>query len=199
MQCRIFQDTEKNKLIDSDTNKIITLGRYYPKHDKSYKDMDLFSNMILDVKKGGEDLDTESGEYYYYEEALKHFTNILLSILSAEEEYAICVIPGHLRGTAPSGIRTIAERLCLPPRIDGTKVLSRAYMMQKKASGGVRDSKEEIDSLIVRDESIIKGRQVLLLDDVTTTGTSLNAGKFRLKEAGAEIVAMLALGETQQQ
>jgi hypothetical protein len=34
MQCRIFQDPEKNKLIDSNSGKnIITLGKYYPKTD----------------------------------------------------------------------------------------------------------------------------------------------------------------------
>jgi len=35
------------------------------------------------------------------------------------------------------------------------------------------------------------------MDDVTTTGTSLKAGRYRLKDAGAKIVAMLALAETQ--
>ena len=31
MQCRIFRDPEKNKLIDSNSEKnMITLGKYYP-------------------------------------------------------------------------------------------------------------------------------------------------------------------------
>ena len=35
------------------------------------------------------------------------------------------------------------------------------------------------------------------MDDITTTGTSLKAGKIVLKRAGAKIVALLALGKTQ--
>jgi len=48
----------------------------------------------------------------------------------------------------------------------------------------------------VRNESVVKGRQVLLLDDVTTTGTSLKAGKYLIERAGAKIVALLALART---
>ena len=44
---------------------------------------------------------------------------------------------------------------------------------------------------------IIKDQQVLLLDDVSTSGSSLRAGKHILKKAGAELVAMYTLGLTQ--
>ena len=104
----------------------------------------------------------------------------------------------HAAGTAPSGIRTIAKRLCSHPIIDGTEVISRAFEMPKKAIGGSRDLQAEIESLTVRNKSTVKGRQVLLLDDVTTTGTSLKAGKYLIERAGAKIVALLALAETQQ-
>ncbi len=41
MQCRIFRDIEKNKLIASNSEKnMITFGKYYPKYDRQYKDMD---------------------------------------------------------------------------------------------------------------------------------------------------------------
>ena len=60
----------------------------------------------------------------------------------------------------------------------------------------MRDLQEEIRSLTVRNENIIKDQQVLLMDDITTTGTSLKAGKYVLEQAGAKIVALLALGET---
>ena len=200
MQCRTFQDPEKNRLIDSDPEKnIITLGRYYPKHGRPYKDMDEFSNMILDIKKDETKLDTKSGEYYYYKEAINYFTNRLHAILSDTEEYVICVMPTHAVGTAPSGIRTIAKRLCSPPIIDGTDVLSRVFEIPKKAIDGSRDLQLEIESLTLRNESIVNGRQVLLLDDVTTTGTSLKAGKYQLERAGVALVALHALAKTQRE
>jgi hypothetical protein len=200
MQCRIFRDPEKNKLIDSDSEKnIITLGKYYPKYDRQYKDMDKFSDMILDIKKDEKKLDPQSGEYYYYKKAINYFTNQLRSILSDTEEYVICVIPTHAVGTAPSGIRTIAKRLCSPPIINGTDVLSRAFEIPKKAIGGNRDLQKEIESLIVSDENIIRDRQVLLMDDITTTGTSLKAGKYRMERAGVALIALLALAKTQRE
>jgi len=200
MQCRIFQDPEKNKLIDSDPEKnIITLGRYYPKHGRPYKDMDEFSNMILDIKKDETMLDPKSGEYYHYKKAIDYFTNRLHAILSDTEEYVICVMPTHAVGTAPSGIRTIAKRLCSPPIIDGTDAISRVFEIPKKAIGGSRDLQLEIESLTVRNETIVKDRQVLLLDDVTTTGTSLKAGKYQLERAGVALVALHALAKTQRE
>lgn len=197
MQCRVFRDPEKNKWIDSDPEKnIITLDRYYPKHDRQYKDMDEFSNMILNIKKDETKLDLNSREYYYYKKAINYFTNRLRAILSDTDEYVICVIPTHVKGRALSGIRTIAKLLCSPPITDGTDVLSRAFEIRKKAIGGSRDLQKEIESLTLSDENMIRDRQVLLMDDVTTIGTSLRAGKYRMERAGAKIVAMLALAES---
>jgi len=108
-------------------------------------------------------------------------------------------MPTHAVGTAQSGIRTIAKRLCSPPIIDGIDVLSRAFEIPKKAIDGSRDLPVEIESLTVRNKSIVKGRQVLLLDDVTTTGTSLKAGKYLLERAGVALIALLALAKTQRE
>ena len=95
-------------------------------------------------------------------------------------------------------MRTIAKRLCeySSRRIDGTDVLLRAFEIPKKSIGGERDLQKEIRSLTIRNENIIKDQQVLLMDDITTTGTSLKAGKIVLKRAGAKIVALLAIGKT---
>lgn len=180
-RCRIFRDSEKNTVV---SQEIFDLGRYHPWHDGHNPNFDEFSRLILDVKdqriKG-----------------INYFTDRLRSILSGTEEYVICVIPTHAVGTAPSGIRTIAKQLCSHPVIDGTDVISRIFEMPKKTVGGSRDRQLEIKSLAVMNESIVRGRQVLLLDDVTTTGTSLKAGKYLIEQAGAEIVVLLALARTQ--
>ena len=184
-------------MINANPENRITLDKYYPKRGKPYKDMDEFSNMILDIKKDETKLDPNSKEYYYYNKAINHFTNQLRLILSDTEEFVICVMPTHAAGTARSGMRTIAKRLCSPSIIDGTDVLSRVFEMPEKAIGGSRDLQKEIESLTVRNESIVRDRQVLLMDDITTTGTSLKAGKDLLDQAGVALVALIALGETQ--
>ena len=198
MQCRIFRDPEMNRRVDSDPNHIETLGKYYPKRGRPYKDMDEFSSMILDIKKDERRIDPQSGEYFYYKKAINYFADRLHSILSDRDKYVICVYPTSKEGIAFTGIRTIAKRLCeySSRRIDGTDVLLRAFEIPKKSIGGERDLQKEIRSLTVRNENIIKDQQVLLMDDIMTTGTSLKAGKIVLKCAGAKIVALLAIGKT---
>ena len=181
MHCRVFRDPEKNMLA---LQEILDLGRYHPWYEGHNPNFDEFSRLILDVKN-------------QRIKGINYFTNQLRSILSDTQEYVICVIPTHAVGTAPSGIRTIAKRLCSRPIIDGTEVLSRTFEIPKKAIGGSRDLQKEIESITVRNESIVKDRQVLLMDDVTTTGTSLKAGRCVIERAGAKIVALLALAKTQ--
>ena len=105
-------------------------------------------------------------------------------------------MPDHKQGTASSGIRTIAEKLCSSPLIDGTNVITRSEEIEKKATGGSRNWTSEINSIAINDEGIINEKKILLLDDVTTSGTSLLAGKHILKKAGAKLVVMLALAKT---
>jgi len=69
--------------------------------------------------------------------------------------------------------------------------------MPKKTFGGIRNLNSEIESLGIENENIVKGKQVLLLDDVTTSRTSLNAGKHILEKAGAKLVVMHALALTE--
>ena len=182
MNCTIFRDPEKNKVAIYER---MYLGKYQPKYNPKF---DSFSKSILQIKHNNpEDSD------------INYFVNELRHIFSDTEKYVICVMPKHTIGMAPSGIRSIAERLCSPLIIDGTNFIERSKEIAKKSVGGSRDLDSEIKSLIVKNENIniIKDQQVLLLDDVTTSGASLKAGKYILEKAGAKLVVMYALGLTQ--
>lgn len=163
----------------------MNLGKYHS-HILKNHECDAFTKKIHDIKHNKPAYDT-----------INYFTEQLINIISNTENFVICVIPKHTIGTAPSGIRTIAKRLCNPPIIDGTDVIFRSKETEKKAYGGNRDNNFEIESLSVKNDYIIKDQQVLLLDDVTTSGSSLRAGKYILEKAGAKLVAMYALGFTQ--
>jgi predicted amidophosphoribosyltransferase len=63
---------------------------------------------------------------------------------------------------------------------------------------GNRDYRQELASLQITDSNLIKGKTVLLLDDIKTQGNSLNAGKTLLLSHGAKQVIMFALGKTSQ-
>ena len=180
-RCRIFRDSENNTVA---LQEIFNLGIYHPWYDGHNPNFDAFSRVILDVKD-------------QHIKGINYCTNRLRSILSGTEEYVICIIPTHTVGTAPSGIRAIAKQLCSHSVIDGTHVISRVFEVPTKTVGGSRDIQSEIKSLAVTDENVVRGQQVLLLDDVTTTGTSLKAGKYLIEQAGAELVVLLALARTQ--
>lgn len=182
MQCKIFSNPKTNS--DALIPGHFHIDKYYPYRHRTNPKFNSFSGLILDVKEQKPN-------------GILHFTTLLSSFISSNEEFVICVIPSHEYGFVPSGIRTIAKNLCRHPIIDGTSVIKRIKEMQKKTSGGIRDLNTEIGSLGVENENIVKGKQVLLLDDVTTSGTSLNAGKHILEKAGAELVVTLALALTE--
>ena len=105
-------------------------------------------------------------------------------------------MPNSCRGFNSSGLRDVARNLSLPPIIDGTSVLERIQELPAKHLGGLRNYQKEIESLRVSAPNIIRNRIVLLLDDVTTTGTSLRAGRDTLLKAHAADVVCFALGKT---
>ena len=118
------------------------------------------------------------------------------SILHQEREYVICVMPNSSCGYNSSGLRDVAKNLCSPPIIDGTRVLERITALPPKHLGGPRNYQLERDSLHVSNPIIVKDRIVLLLDDVTTSGKSLQAGADVLVEAHAAGCVPFALGKT---
>lgn len=178
----IFREPKKyTRALDSNQK----LGKYHPWREGMNPNFDQFSKQIHHVKN--QNLD-----------AIEYFTDRLRDILNDNEEYVICVIPSSEKGFVNSGIRTVAKRLCQPPIIDGTNVIIRNRTMEPNhTSKQKRSFEQELDSLTIIKEEIIKGKQVLLLDDVATRGYSLNAGRQKLKEAGAILVAAIALGHTQ--
>ena len=172
-----------NERAAKEPSEVLHIYEYHPWHGGINPEWNYNSGLILDVKKGGE-------------QGIHHFTMKLQSMLSSDLEYVICVIPPHQKDAKTSGIKTIARRLCRPPVIEGTDIIARIRDMPKKTDGGVRDINMEFESLQVMDKALIEGKQVLLMDDVTTSGKSLEAGKRILEESGASLVVKLALGVT---
>lgn len=184
VESSIFKNSETNRNVENQSN--LYLVPYHPWYQGNNPDFDFHSGLILGVKR-------------QKIEAIDYFYKSINNILSDNSYFVICVMPSHEQGIMPSGIRTIGKKLCIPSRIDGTDIITRIKTIPKKTSGGPRDfslERSSIDIINVKYINLIKGKQVLLLDDVTTTGNSLNAAKSLLKDYGAEIVAGLALGQT---
>lgn len=136
---------------------------------------------------GGEDSDVDDVEYFY---------NLLNPLLKTG--FPIAIVPTHDPAARNWGLVKIARRLSVQGRIDATSCLVRIRYTdpQRQFTGTERKRiKRHLDSIEVRDESLIKSKVVLLLDDIVTTGTSLMACKKLLLDAGATEVICLALGK----
>jgi len=142
------------------------------------------SRRILDLKQD------RSSAIEYYSDKL----NAKLTL----DDFVICVVPPSSASRNPSsGIHKVAKNLAKKGlRLDGTSVLVRTKSIQKKSYGGCRDLSVDLESIEVKDPDIIRGRKVLLLDDVTTTGNSLKANKTLLLQHKPLEVVTFALAQT---
>lgn len=108
----------------------------------------------------------------------------------------IVTVPSHDPDKTDSSLRKLARKLASENRIDATNCLQRTSKIISLHGGGDRSMEVQLGSIKVIKNEIVKGRHVLLLDDVTTSGNTLNACQQLLLEAGASGVTCLAIGKT---
>lgn len=182
---KVFENDNWETL--SQNGEIVQYGYYYPYRNPDgtvnpdfYKDR--ISGYILDVKEKKE-------------KALNYFYNALNSEIC--KNVTICVVPSHTASpTNQSGISILARRLANDDRIDKVDYLLRKTTISKLAHGNDRSYSIHKESIAANTSMSISGDVVLLVDDVTTSGASLQACKEILLKNGAERVAMLALGKS---
>ena len=127
--------------------------------------------------------------------AVQYFFNIVVPTINSG--IAIAVVPSHDPTSVVSGTRTLANRLAaIDSRHDATGALVRTQKIAKLATGGDRSLSVHLGSVVVPNPQLVRGRTVLLLDDITTSGHSLLACRKLLLDAGAEHVECAALGRT---
>lgn len=165
---------------------IVSLGEYhkYRLHDNSVNpNITPFSKRILSLK-------IDLSEY-----EINKFASEIDSLL--ESNVAICYVPSCDSTKDDSGVRRLARKVALKSsRIDATECIVRHTTIEKLAKGGNRSKQVHLSSLRVNNENLIRGKKVLIIDDVTTTNNSLLACKELLLEAEASEVYCLALGQT---
>ncbi len=71
----------------------------------------------------------------------------------------------------------------------------RTSTVDKLATGGNRDMVVHYESIELKPDVHLSGDVILLVDDVTTTGNSLNVCREILMKNGASRVAMFAIGQ----
>lgn len=158
--------------------------RYWNKDGTVNKNFysDAISGLILDLKEKKEN-------------ALNFFYSVINPLIAGN--ITICVVPSHRASQKnTSGIAILARRLASNGRIDKVDYLLRSSTVHKLSTGGERDQNIQKKTISVNPDLHVDGDVILLVDDVATSGNSLNACKSILMEHGASRVAMFALAKS---
>jgi len=117
--------------------------------------------------------------------------------ISKFEGRCLVVVPSHSEGRWSEALLRMAKKLCQELNMtDCSQALERVKEHEKLAMGGDRSIASHTSTMRVNPAFDLRGKKVIVLDDVTTSGNSLLASARILKEAGAERVAAIAIGKT---
>lgn len=167
-------------------NEVFYLENYFPINkfnDENSKD-------ILNSKK----------DYLFFKS--KYFDKFVNS-LKNDVNCVICVIPSSKKGFEISTTRLLAKDLIqqFSNIEDGTNILERIKNVKSNHLSSMylekrRTKQEEESTIKVNNSEKIRNKVVLLIDDISTTGTSFQVNKKLLKENNAKYVYCLALAKT---
>ena len=175
-----FSKTDKN---------VLYLYNYF---SVRYKEHSGISEKILRFKDG----DSQSIDFFvnamseamdsYYGKHMDYLSNML-----------ICVVPSHAEGKYSPGLlqmaRILANRYGMT---NASNLIKRTKTHEKKSQGGNRDIDVMLGTLDLNRYINITNKNILVLDDVTTTGNSIEAVRHLLKENGANRVFAQTLGRS---
>jgi predicted amidophosphoribosyltransferase len=189
--------TSKNAIKLRNSNGVYYFVDYHKVHlggEKNPKfEEDRASHVILDLKD-----DTNRK----YEIAVQDVTELigprLKDVVKENTRYLLAVIPSSEAGKWSPGLEAFIEATSKKNRYftPATRLLKRHTKIAKLARGGRRGAGVHLASVKVQNSADVKGKRILLIDDITTTGNSFAACKQLLEDAGAAEVVCVAIAKT---
>lgn len=163
-------------------NILYYLHEYQPKKGGTNPKFDAISQQILDFKAG-------------VPKAMTFFYNEVEPLLGTD--FTIVVPPSSAAGTNVNyrPLCVLARRLAGVAgknRVDGTGCLVRKTSVIKHT----RDIDQHLNTIELEHQELISGKDILLLDDVATSLSTLKACYLKLKEAKPNSIQPLTLGRT---
>jgi adenine/guanine phosphoribosyltransferase-like PRPP-binding protein len=164
-------------LID-DFNSIHSITDYYPLRNKNHE-----THNIIKIKRKDKKI-------------CRHYANEIDRFILdyALEKHELLVAPSSTQGIPENGMSIIAEYLSYKYNVSWG-LLERSFTVPPSHLSNDRSIEKHLDSIQVN-ETDLKGRKFLVIDDVTTTGNTLLAIQNLLYDHGAYNVMLLAIGKT---
>lgn len=128
--------------------------------------------------------------------------NKLIELDLLNTDTMIALVPGHEASDTNCGATAmIAKRLInIDGMKDGIDLIKRIKTIPKKAySGNDRPKfKDDLESMDINKNIDVSNKKIVILDDITTTGNSLNAARNLLINNGVneDDIILLAIGRT---
>lgn len=185
--------------IDKEGNIIYYLYDYYKKWwkeeypNKTYYSDNFFAFMAIKNRN------------YSLENNALNFPAALCNFLKIfkEEDWVVCTVPGHKKtDNATNGVFDV---LCQTYKgkniVVRNTIIQRIVDIEKKAIDPHRnfDYRNDMHSIAIEPGYDVTGKNIIVIDDITTTGCSLIACRNLLLSTGAKRVVLLALGKTKEQ
>lgn len=143
-----------------------------------------------------------SGKYQFVKDIFVVFGNIISNEIKSIDkinEYIICPLPLHIkrkrwRGFNQSEVlaKTISANLNIS--LNHSLVRNKATKVQKDLSKIAR-AKNVFNAFSVEQSENIKNKNIILIDDVTTTGMTLRAASKVLKRSGAKYIWCITIAQ----
>ena len=170
--------------------KIYYIYEYHPywllRHDERIKnpEFNYIDAALLDLKRN---IQTSINKFYdKLVDIFDCFENI--------DDINFCVIPSHDKNTTTTSMHLIAQKLSEHyNKADYSNALQRYKTIPRLSDGGIRNIGVHINSIRINPKYNVTGKDFILLDDITTSGSSMAAAHQILKIAGANKITCLAL------
>jgi HAD superfamily hydrolase (TIGR01549 family) len=169
-------------LVEGADDRTCVLEPYFPTRYPEFQNS--ASPMILNLKNGRW-------------EAIEHFRAKLTDLI-APDAVIVCM-PSSQAGGPPSGVRRLGQRLAAETdRLDATGLIRRHISIPSAHQGGPRSVAVHLGSCEsdARLGQAVTGHRVVVIDDVTTTGSSLDAAVKLVEEYEPAEIVKVAIGRT---
>lgn len=157
--------------VSRDENGIYYLGIYHPYRRNGVRnpEFDEYGGHIMDLKE-----DKIEGKKFFaskLNDSLLDNTNLAILCVPSHEAYKI--------GANNEIVNVVCKHRGMT---DASLCLVRHTTVEKLATGGRRDVEVHLNSIRLENPNILENRDILIVDDITTSGNSLKACEIIVRQ-----------------